>query len=325
MAGSFSGTIPANASANTNDLFASLLEFAWREVGFPVIRFKTLLRQDLAIHKFADRDGAHVEATGRAPLQISARIPFINGLDQGPNEHWQRPLYPFAWRKFFSACADRTSGTLQHPELGPLTCKVESMETDWDAGARGGTYVEVTWIESDDSTVDLTNDLAQPSPLADAQAAASDLDFQLSTTSPLVTPQPYVPPITFTSLMQSIRSVTDQTTIVQKQSAGRIDNMIYEAQALEDSLNRAVNANCLNWPMIRAAEVAKSSAYDIKATQLTKSKPIALYTTTKDSTMAQVAAVIGTPLAEVMLLNPNYIAGPLIFKDSVVRYYKKAA
>src|SRR5579875_375296 len=325
MPAPYYGTIPANVSQNVNELFAGLLEFRWREVSFPVVEFSTVLRQDLAIHKFADRDGAHVEGTGRAPLQITARIPFLNGLDAGPNEHWQRPLYPYTWRKFFEACADKTSGTLQHPELGPLTCKVQDVQTRWTAAARSGVHVDVTWIESDDTGTDLEQALANPSPLANIQAAANDLDEQLTSVNPDVVPKPYVPPTSFGDLVNAIRGAVDQTTMLQKQFAGRIDNVLYEANALEFSLTAGSNANALNLPMVDACERAKSAAYDLKKTLLSKGKPIGFYTVQKDSTLAQIAASIPAPLGDVMQLNPGYIQSPVVPAGSVVRFYKSAA
>ena len=132
MAEMFTGTIPADILLDASQLFASLLEFRWRDVSFPTTEFTTELRQDLAIHKLVDRDGAFVEGTGRAPLQITARVACLNGLDAGPNEHWQRPLYPYTWRKLFEACADKSTGTLQHPELGPITTTAAMYApTDW--------------------------------------------------------------------------------------------------------------------------------------------------------------------------------------------------
>ena len=64
------------------NLFPLLLGFAFRSIGFPCSETKLEVRQDLVIHKFADRDGAHDESTGRHPFQITARIPFINGLQR---------------------------------------------------------------------------------------------------------------------------------------------------------------------------------------------------------------------------------------------------
>lgn len=316
------GDLTGAAAANYDSLFAGLLPLIWKDVDFPYTRLETDVRQDLAIHKFADRDGAHIEGTGRSPLQFTARIPMLNGLDAGINEHWQRPLYPFVRDNLLRAAVDKSSGVLQHPELGPITCKLESMRWVLDAGVRSGVWVDVVWLESDDTGVDLDQALANPSPLANAQASANDLEFHLSTIDPKLIPHPYVPPFGFDDLMNSIRGVVDTPTLLQKQYAGRIDNFIYECKALGASLDAAANA--LNWPMIQACERGKEACYDMKATLLTKGRPITFYLVLKDSTLSQVAAQIPAPIGQVIQLNPAYMASPLVSAGSVVRYYRAA-
>ena len=314
-------TTPQNVATNTDQLFGNLLPMSWRAIEVPYEETSIELRQDLAPHKFADRDGAHIEGTGRHPLQFRARIPFINGLSQGPQESWDRPLYPLVWRQFFAACADRTTGLFVQPELGEFTCKCESLQTTWSATRRGGVDVVCVWLETDDNIDELGFDLAAPSPLANAQQAASDIDAGTIALNPAVVPQPYVPPFTFTDLMMQIRSVTDLPTLLSKEFAGQIDNYLYQAQQLEDSLNRAVNASPLNWPLFQAAELGKSACYDLKATQVAKAKPVSFYRVPKDSTLAQVATQLGANVVDVMTLNPAYVQNPVIPANSIVRFY----
>jgi hypothetical protein len=323
IVGPGSGGTPA---ADYNSLFAGLLELSFKGISFPYAKLHTRLRHDLAIHKFADRDGAHIEGTGRAPLEITARVPLLNGLDAGINETWQRPLYPFVRDLLLAACSDRSSGELQHPELGKtLTCKVQTMEWELEAQVRSGVWVDFAWIETDDSGDSLDQALSVPSPLANAQAAAADLDSNLAGLATIVVPDPYVPPISFSDLVNQIRAVVDLPTELQKSAAGRLDNIVYEANALTFSLNSAVNANALNWPMLQAAQRAKESAYDLKATILQKGKPVKFYVTQKDSTLAQIASTIGANVMDVISLNPAYAISPTVPSGSSVRYYAKAA
>jgi hypothetical protein len=317
----FYGSIPAD-TAFINDLFDGLLEFKFRDVSFPVSRFRTTLRQDLAIHKFIDRDGAHIEGTGRAPIEITARIPFLNGLAQGTNETWPTQLYPVQWRAFFTACADKTSGPLQHPELGLITCKCEIMDTDWDATVRSGTYVAVKWLESDDEGIDLSQDLSKPSPVADMQSSTANLDAQLATLNPNVTPQPYVPSVSFSDIAFAIRGVFDLPTLVSKAAGGQIANLINQANLLEQSLNSGPNRNALNWPILQAAELAKTAAYDVQATLLQKNTSLGLYAVMKDSTLAQIAANLGADVGDIMILNPTLVQAPLVSAGTVVTFYQ---
>lgn len=331
LAGSSSGAAAyqnaasAGPGPNINDLFDQLLEFQWRGIGFPVVETEIELRQDLVIHKMVDRDSAHVEGTGRAPMQFTARIPFLNRITPGRAEKWVQPLYPTVWKQFFAACADKSTGLLRHPEIGDITCKCEVARTRWSGDVRSGVFVNVSWVETDDGIQN--NDLAfsSPSPISSLQNAAVDLDGGLFQVNPAITPQPYVPPFAFEDLVRAVRSVFDQATLTQKQFAGRIDNIIYQATSLEDAFNRAVNASALNWPLLLAAEQAKTACYDLKATQLTKGKRIGQYTTLKDASLSQIAATIGAPITDVMSLNPAYVQFPIVASGSVVRYYLVAA
>lgn len=312
--------------ATSNDLFGALLELQWRGIGVPYSETELDLRQDLVIHKFGDRDGGHVEGTGRAPLQITARLPLFNGLTPAPSETWNAgAMYPVLWRKFFAACADKTSGTLQHPELGSITCKCETAKTRWGADARSGVWVSVTWIESDDTGIDLDQDLSNPSPEAQVSISASDLDAQFASINPALVPTLPTFPFSFTDLANAIRSVIDQTTILEKTAQGRLDNLLYQANQFETSLSLAANASPTNWPMFQSCERAKSAAYALKAQPQTPSRPVLVKTTQKDATLAQVAAQVGASVADIIALNSGLVGPLFVPRGTPVQYYAKAA
>jgi len=316
------GTAPT--LTNINQIFGALLEFQWRGIGFPVIDFDTEVVQGLVVHKFVDRDGAHVEATGRAPFRITATIPFLVGLQRGPNEHWQRPLYPFVWRKFFAACTDRTSGILQHPELGSLTVKCESVKTRWAGSVRTGVYATATWIETDDTQVDLTQALENPSPLAQLDAAAADLDSNLAALTPDQFPQRYVPPTSFSDLVSAVRGAIDSVTILEKQFAGQLANIIYQAQEVVDAANRTANASSALWPVIASANQLICSASDLQAQLLNSdAAPIGFYVLAKDMTIAQIASTLGAQAVDIITLNPAFVGFTVLPAGVVVRYYPK--
>ncbi len=155
--------------ADVNDLFAQLLEFSWKGIAFPVANVRFSLHHDIARHLYPDKDGGHMEPTGRAPLQISAQALFYNGIAPGKGETWGKAgtLYPAVYRKFMTACSDRTMGVLQHPEFGAIRCALESCETTLDSGRRDGVSVNASWIESVDVD-ELDGGFSAPSPIASA-------------------------------------------------------------------------------------------------------------------------------------------------------------
>ena len=95
-------------------LFEQLNACSWRDIPFPISSMKVTVSQDLVQHKYWGVDGASVEATGRAPLEIEAVIPFVNGIVPGKGEKWG-VLYPTQFRSFLKAFVDKKTGTLVHP------------------------------------------------------------------------------------------------------------------------------------------------------------------------------------------------------------------
>ncbi len=313
--------LPPGANTDVDALFAALLELRWKDVSLPYVQLRTRLRQDLAIHKLTDRDGAYVEGTGRAPLEMTARLPLINGLTPSANEHWQKPLYPLTWRKLFQVCADKSTGTLQHPELGDLTCKLESMDTVHDGNVRGGVWVDIAWIETDDTVDQLAQALGTQSPLASLAAFANDLGVALTSVDPSIFPQPYEPPTSFQDLTTQVQAVFNVPTLLSKQYQGQIANIVWDCQNVIASAKQASQASSLNWPLLLSGYGMISAAYDVAATQLNSGQPIGSFALSKDMTLAQVANTIPAPVDQIMQLNPGYAGLSVIPLGSVVRYY----
>ena len=307
-------------AADYNALFAQLPALEWKEIQLPYSSFTWEIRHDLAIHKLFDRDGAYIEGTGRNPVEFTARVPLLNGLDAGPNERWQRPLFPFTSDALVRVAMDKSSGVLVTPRFGPVTCKLQHLRGVLDANVRSGEWVDVSWSETDDSaSSDISQDLSNPSPLANAQAAANDLTFQMTEVDPNVIPNLYVPPVSFDDMMNAIRGVVDTPTLLQKQYAGQVANMIYEANALEASAN--ASANALNWPLIQSAERVKAAAYALQGSLLKKTKTVVFYTVGADCTLASLSAQASAPIGDLMQLNPGLCANPLVSAGTVLRKY----
>lgn len=319
------------------DVLEQLLEFKWRDVSFPVTEFDTDLEQDLTQHKWPNRDGAHVEATGRAPLVFNATIPFRNFISPGTAETWASfvapnangdleagaALYPTVFRAFFQAMATRSSGVLQHPEFGPIQCKPKSARCKWTAQRRDGCDVTASWIESlDDTVADFQDILARPSPVSEAQVAASDVDSQIVEWDNTPVTGDGVP-TTFTQDVAKVLSTFDMATIVSSQYGASIDALTNRVATL---LSRVEAANDITaWPLISSCSRLQSSLYDVKATLLTSGQGVAIFVPPEDTTLAALAAITGSAMDDIITLNASLVRGPVVPAGSQVRYYRKAA
>jgi len=313
--------IPPNAppADSVKELFEGLLEFKWRDITFPTTSFSVRLRQDLAQHKFCDRDGAHIEPTGRAPLEFTATIPFCNGIVPGKNETWGI-LYPTAYRALFLACADRSAGTLVHPEHGAVPCNVVSLDAKWTAERRGGNDVEVVWIESTDNPKQASKLFAAKSPISEATAAALDLDAQLTQIKPPLPALPKFQP-TFASTMRQIQGAVDQVALLQRSTIGKLDQIDYRCAQILDAVGRLDQP--LNWPMRQTCQRMRSATNQLRKVIGLENKSVALYVVPYDGTLGLIAASTGATVSELVLLNPGLCKAAVVPENSIVRYYKQ--
>lgn len=318
-------------SGSVNDLFAQLKEFQWKGVAFPSSEDDLEIRQDLVIHRFADRNGAYVEGTGRHPLQITARIPFINYIYSSTNETWpQGALYPYQWRLFIQACLEGTSGTLQHPELGPINCKIDLAKSTWSGKVRGGVWVQATWLESDDTQADqLGQDLSNASPIGNLTATADDLDENIETLAAAIAAQSNpLPPLgfAFADLATALVGVIDTTTILQKEYQGRVANVIYQANEVQDALDRSPVIGPMSWPIYQGLQRIKDAAHAAQAQPaIAGSAPVLTKAIAKDMTHAQAAMFVGADIGDYIVLNAALLGTAVLPAGTSVSYYAKAA
>jgi prophage DNA circulation protein len=307
------------------DVLASLLSFGWKGVYFPTTTFRIALRHDLAVHRYADRDGANVESTGRQPLQFTARIPFINGIERGTTELWKQPLYPDAFRDFLDVAVVRTIGELVHPELGPIQCKLEQADIVWDATKRGGCEVDCTWLESFDTSQALLDLLTSPSPAAAVAQACSDIDQYVDEyTQAQVNAKFGLPKFTqtFSQLAFALRGVIDSVSILQQQNVGKLAAIAAQASQLKDALDR--NSNVLNWPIYNALQRAIGATNDLRAQLLAQPRDILLYPVPKDATLGAIAAQTQAALGDLIILNRELVSTAIVPAKTIVRYYAAA-
>jgi len=302
------------------DVLSQLLELKWRDVSVPCTQFSTSLAHDVVIHKWPDRDGAHVEATGRQPLQHRASIPFKNGVNPGRGETWGKNfLYPDTFRLFLTAFATRTSGFLQHPELGLIRCKPHTAEFNWGATSRDGCECTATWIESlDDTVTEFQDILASKSPVADLILQADALDDQI-----VNYPNPKLSPsIRSFSFATAIRNVTksfNAITLASAKYGGYINHVAYRASVLEDAV-LGLHDNAA-WPIVTSCERIRASLHDLKRSQLTASRTVGLHTVARDGTLASLLIPTRSTVTDLLTLNPSLGRSSVIPKGTVVRYY----
>jgi hypothetical protein len=322
------GSSGGGPTGSVDDLFHNLKEFQWKGVPVPVEETELELRHDLVVHKFVDRNGAYVESVGRHPLQITARIPFLNHIyNRSQQESWpEGALYPYQWQKFINFSLETTSGTLIHPELGPLNCKLEVAKTKWKGNVRGGVWLEATWIESDDTQASQTGqDLSSTEPSALLVSSANSLDANIATLDAAVAAQQNpLPPLEFSfdELANALVGVIDTTTILQKEFQGRAENVLYQADRVKSSIQASPILGPLAWPFFQDCERQKDTAYNIaQQAAIASGRPVLTKVLGKPMTLSQAALFTGSEITDFILLNYALVGLSVLPVGTTVSYY----
>lgn len=328
------------------DVLSQLRGCSWTvdqvTVSFPVTEMKMSFSHDQKQHKFWRVDGARVENNGRNPLMFKSRIPFTNHISPGKNESFVLgDLYPNAFRAFVNTTSPGTTGTLIHPEFGPVQCKVNGeIDISWGPSSRDGAIVDVTWIETKDD--DSASALINVSPVQGVQNSSADLDRQLAQTvlpeDPTFTPS-------FEDQMNAIAGIADQISLQSQRTVGKIDEISYRLNKITTAIdnvsvpprtsvksiinpdpaaaNKALSV--LYWPIRATVNTMQNSLGDLKQKILESGKDIVLYRVPKTSTLALVSITTKAKLLDLMNLNPDLVRLPYVETGTTVRYYSPAA
>lgn len=278
------------------DVLQKLLRIEWRGVGLFATGFSFAFDQQHIAHTYPDRDAGFIEATGRNPAVYSFSLLFRNGNTLAPEEQ-----YPLAWRKFIVACLDRSTGTLLHPELGPVKVKCRSQQTQWDATKRDGVDVSAEFVETSDTEDELAA-LLKRSAAYDAEYEAQFLDGVVKD----VTPAPEVPSTLSPSLLESLKQLTG-TIAMAKASVGNVAAAIESyANAVDDLAEQISDLNEPAYaPILESLRRLHGSVVDLGLPIKAASRPVTSVLVRRDAPVAAIASAFGNKLEDFLALNPS--------------------
>ena len=306
------------------DASSRMISPSWRGVEFPCGDWEFGFEQDHAEHKFPDRDGALIEATGRAPVTYTFTAFFRNGIDAKATVPTATlPLYPVQWRKFIVACLDRSTGSLVHPELGPINVKLKSCKTKCSLDKRDGVDVDVTFVESPLASEELTDLLRQPSPMGAALASAKSLDDAVGNIDPV----PEYPDSISPSLLDSMKALSGAVNQfklgvgnIGSLASSYLDGITDMRDTLVKNGNPATTAKAI-------ADLDKcfQAVAQVVADAKPKGKPVTIAIVQSEATPDAIAAFFGTPVDDFLRMNPSAADRAKLPKDSQVFVYVAGA
>lgn len=293
--------------------FDQLFACSWRGIQFPTTSVECTFQQDLAEHRYYGVDGARVESTGRGPMNITVTSPLVNGIVPGANENWG-VLYPTVFRELFTAVKNRKVGTLRHPELDQIECKVRNVEFRHTGEQRDGVVLVVHFVET--NVDDLEVEFASPVTVAHLAAldlTASDEDFR-----GLVPTRPEMP-IDATEFLRNLAGAFDRVSTASERSKNVLNRYRFHAERVQQSAIKAKNA--MVWPTIDATERIKSALRWVEE-HPPAGRPIIQHRVTKDVSVSVLLLELpSATLSELLKLNPRIAGRPLVASGTSVRYY----
>jgi len=297
-----------------SDVLTRMLGFKWREESFPISSMSISLEQGLVPHRFFNRDGADVEATGREALLFSATIPFRNGVAAGLSEEF-RVLYPDGWKSFLRAMSDKTVGYLTHPELGQFQCRPQRCTTSWDPNKRDGCDVEATWMETTEFDDGLQTALNAPQAAAEYSAVRLD-DAVAKDPSRFPKSPVYKPDLTDT--LRAIGGIGDQVSLASGRVTGKLDQVLYRVKRIEEGFTK--NSDPRNFTALQAISRLKTAVREMGTKLGVGNRTLAYYMTRKPSTLAGLADAIPAKIGDLMRLNTKLLRSPVVPAGTLVRY-----
>ena len=296
--------------------FDKLQEFKWRGIAVPLSEVSFSFSQDLVQHKYPDRDGAHVESTGRSPIVVNAKIVFYNNTSAGKGASLQYgTLFPTVFTQFLDACKDTSPGVLEHPVHGSFDAKVQSYSYTLNPNNRDGAIVDVSFIET------IKNELIAQVPVVEIKSTVQALRDELAISDSNHPVNKLLPPDDKLSLLEaldSIKGFIDGVALAGKKFSGLINRVTSRLNKIVESA-RAAN-DVLLTPFISAAQTL-SANLEAKKNQEDDSRSVRLYVTKEPTTLAALTSLLNNDIKTLIELNKNLVK-PIIPEKSLVRYRK---
>lgn len=298
-----------------------LLECKWKDLSFPITNLHTELKQDVVEHKYPDRDGAHVESTGRSPLKITCQALFYNNISRGKGETWNYgTLFPTSYLEFMEVCKDRSAGVLQHPFLGTFDAKLVSMTTELTADRRDGVTVNLEWVETIKvETFEDENAISAGAAIISDAQEVEDAFADLPDVADAATLKKEKK-ISFLDAIDSLKAFIDTATLIGLKALAQIDKVLYHINSLINSIERIDTVLFAN--VKSKLQSLKAALNDTKAYLNKRLGEIRFYIVPRDTTMGQLSAKLNNKIVDLIKLNPVLCTQPTIKALTPVKYYK---
>ncbi len=327
IAGKASFDYPTSDQQFQFDELNKLLPFSWDGIDAPLLELQTTYSRDVVSHKFVNVGGAKLEDTGRNPIMISAQIVFVNTISPGGNEGWtQGTLYPNVYNQYLMSLLNsqdsQTTRILSHPELGDINCKVITFSTQLIGNYRGGAIISAQFSEDGLDNSRPQTLFVQLSKINNNIVTLQDQLANLSPDPLALQLQPVA--LGLTGLLNSIKAIIDTGALIGLDALGSLQQISYRCNTIIESVHLANNMIYAKVQdtayMVRADSVYMAEALK-KSIPIQANQKTSIYINKTITTLASLAQLLANSVSDLMNLNPQLLATPLVASGNQVVYY----
>jgi len=297
-------------------VIGSLPELTWRGLDpVPVEDASYEFNHEQVERRYAYVDGVGHDHTGRGPIRISARLLFLNTI--------QENLYPHTWEEWRAALFDGSAGEIFHPELGAMDARVVHGSVKLAAQCRAGVTVDVAFVETlqdpDRAPADipvLALNLQQGARAADIACEALGIKY------------PHVVDPPAKSLLDAIKSIEGLATSSALAALGAIAQVTGAVRSMAGSVERLAAPTRLlrkpsTWPALHNLEIVEEGLVELAEALHRSARPVAALVLDRRTTLDVFARSVGNTLDEIVGLNPTALGKPSVAVGTRLRYYSR--
>lgn len=294
------------------DILAKLKRLEIDGIVLPVLRRRTGFATEQARHKLQFRNNEVVEPLGSRNWTFEYTIPFRQDIAKGPYQDLFTNTLPL----FLDMCerAALETVTLHDPVLGFYQVTCTSVQEETDNNKRDGTDVTAQFIWAPDpGTIVFPGDGLGALGTALSDAGVLDKELEVTFRSRQLPPPP-----SLTNPLEAISGLIKQVETRGNQIQARIIDFNDRVLAIEESVRDLREPKLA--PTIRSLRNLRDATERVR-NDITAPARIRTYETTSQSTIAELASRLSTPVQDLTILNPHIaVFLPDVPKGVPIRY-----
>ena len=342
---------PTSLPTINDELSMNLQEVILDGTSFPVEGMSDDEGRRTVAHQFYGVDAANIEDTGRKPSKFSFRGIFCNTISPTTKESWkQGQLFPQAYNNVLQSL-ENTGGPLifQHPyKRGFIFVNVLDYKTSWRNDWRGGAVIDISVMETIHAN---NNDLANapitswndPITLAN-QVSTTLLNFPQAgnnalgqtltgITAALLTAVLDIinTPTYFSDTASLLVSLINSPATLAGSFVNNLQTAVYNSKQVIQVITSAndpayaqLKSQLINLQNTWQQQLQQASVQQPSGGRLAQPiNPILLYVVNAPTTLGRLTTYLNNSMDQILSLNPQFAASPIIGVNQAVRYYQQ--